>query len=385
MTPRERVMLSVNHEEPDRIPIALGGSWYGITDKLYFNLLHHLGWEPVPPFRPDRVHSVNYYDDRLLEMIGADIRHVDPGSTAATSLLDEQGADLWGLKYDHSGLYRTASYHPLQEASVEDIETYQIPDPVGVIREDAIHSRLAAIQSMDKEYAVAGRAIASYGFFEMAQALRKHDQLLMDFILAPEIVHALVSRLFDAYSAMTERFLDVAGKHLDILELPGDDFAGNKHPIISPAFFDQFFKQPYERLVALIKNHSPQVKVVFHSDGAIRPFLPRLAEIGIDIVHPLEPLPATDMAEVKAQFGNRLTFLGGIDIRQALQGEPIEVENEVQRRVHLLGPGGGYILAPSNHLQWDIPPQNFFALFESARKEGRYPLDTSVLPEASEQ
>jgi uroporphyrinogen decarboxylase len=139
--------------------------------------------------------------------------------------------------------------------------------------------------------------------------------------------------------------------------------------------FDQFFREPYRRLIALIKDHSPHLKVVYHSDGAIEPFLPRLIDIGVDIVHPLEPLPATDIPALKAEYGPQLTFMGGIDIREAMQGDEAAVIAEVKTRLQQLAPGGGYILAPANHLQWDVPPENLLTLYQTARAYGRYPLE----------
>ncbi len=374
LSPRERVRLAVNHQEADRVPLALWGSWYGLTDKLYFNVLKTLGWQPGPPFRPDLVHSVNYYDDRLLEYLQVDVRHVDPGAIVATAKIKTDGTDAWGIRWDRSGLYRLADYFPLVEASLAEIKQYQFPDPDELIPAEAILARLETIRAMGQEYAIVGRAVASYGFFEMAQSLRKHDQLMMDLILAPEIVHALVARLYECYAGMIERFLDLVGQHLDMLELPGDDFAGNKGPIIAPKMFDQFFRQPYQRLIQLIKSHSPHIKVIFHSDGAMTPFLPRLIDMGVDIFHPLEPLPVTDMAAIKAEYGSRLVFMGGIDIREALQGDKARVVAEVKTRLQQLAPGGGYILAPANHLQWDVPPENLFTLYRAAQEYGRYPL-----------
>lgn len=376
LTPRERVLAAINHREPDRVPLALWGSWYGVTDKLYFELLEMLGWEPVKPFRPGGFHSVNYYDDRLLKELGVDLRYVAPGSTAATSRRGEDGSDGWGLKWSRSGLYRAAVYHPLQGATVEEIEAYELPAP-DAVKVEGVSRRLEEIGALDDEYAVVGRAVASYGFFEMAQSLRKHDQLLMDLIRAPEVVHALVERLFDCYSGMIGRFLDAAGEALDLLELPGDDFAGNEGPLISPETFDRYFKTPYRRLITFIKERAPHVKVVYHSDGAVMSFLPRLIDIGVDGFHPLEPVAATDMAAVKEMYGQDLAFLGAIDIRQALPGDEEDVVVEVKTRLRQLGRGGGYILAPANHLQPDVPPENVFALYRAAREYGRYPLDLS--------
>lgn len=354
------------------MPLALWGSWYGVTDKLYFAVLDSLGWEALPPFRPERLHSVNYYDDRLLQQLGVDVRHVDPGSITVTSRVGADGADGYGLRYSTSGLYRAATYHPLADASVDDILAFPLPAAEEVIDPDPILARLRAIRGMDDEYAVVGRAVASYGLFEMAQSLRKHDQLLMDLALAPEIVDALVGRLATCYGALIDRFLDIAGDALDLLELPGDDFAGNHGPIISPKMYDRYFKAPYTALIRRIKAKAPHIKVIVHSDGAIAPFLSRFIEIGADAVHPLEPLPASDLAAIKAEFGERLAFLGGIDIRKAMQGPEAGVVAEVQQRIAQLAAGGGYLLAPANHLQGDVPPQNLFRLFAAAQEYGRY-------------
>lgn len=380
LTPRERVLMAANHQEPDRVPLSLWGSWYGVTDKLYFRVLEELGWEPVPPFRPDLVHSVNYYDDRLLEKLQVDVRHVDPGAISTYSKPRRNGTDAFGIKWDTSGLYRTANYHPLADATAEEIAGHPLPDAAEIIQADQILDRIKTIRSMDQEYAIVGRAVASYGFFEMAQSIRRHEQFFVDLARSPEVVNTLVTKLYDFYAAMIVRFLDVAGEHLDILELPGDDFAGNAGPLISPEMFDTYFKEPYARLIRLIKEHSPHLKVVYHSDGAMTAFMSRLIEIGADIFHSVEPLPVWDLAEMKQKYGDRLTFMGGIDIREALQETEEEVVTEVQIRLRQLGPGGGYILAPANHIQWDVPPKNLFKLFEAARQYGRYPLDTESFP-----
>ncbi len=371
-SPCERVLAAIAHEEPDRVPLALWGSWYGVTDRLYFNVLDALGWVPVQPFRPDLLHSVNHYDDRLLERLGVDIRHVDPGVTARTAQVDDDGFDCWGLQWRKAGLYRTASVFPLEAATIEEISDFELPTPDETVDAEAIRSRVAGIQALNLPYAIAGRAVASYGLFEMAQSLRKHEQLLMDMVLDPELVHTLIGRLVDCYSALIERFLDITGDDLDLLELPGDDFAGNNGLIISVSMFDEFFLKPYTKLIATIKAQCPHIKVVCHSDGAMAPLLSRYADMGADVFHPLEPLPATDMVAIKAEVGDRLTFLGGIDIRTTMQGSPQGIVDEVKERIGQLAPGGGYILAPANHLQVDVSPENLFALCDGAREYGRY-------------
>jgi uroporphyrinogen decarboxylase len=113
---------------------------------------------------------------------------------------------------------------------------------------------------------------------------------------------------------------------------------------------------------------------MFHSDGAITKLLPDLISLGVDVIHPLEPLPATNIPEIKEKFGNQVSFLGGIDISHAMPGTRGDVIAEVKRRISQLASGGGYILAPSNHLQADVSAENVVTLFETAREFGKYPI-----------
>jgi uroporphyrinogen decarboxylase len=82
-----------------------------------------------------------------------------------------------------------------------------------------------------------------------------------------------------------------------------------------------------------------------------------------------------DLFELKREFGERVSFQGAIDVQQALPGTLIDVENEVKARLRALAPGGGYILAPCNNVQEDIPPENLVRLYQYAREWGRYPIN----------
>ncbi|HSL46415.1 MAG TPA: uroporphyrinogen decarboxylase family protein, partial [Anaerolineales bacterium] len=140
---------------------------------------------------------------------------------------------------------------------------------------------------------------------------------------------------------------------------------------MSPAMFRKFIKPCLERLIKVIKEHNSETKVMLHSDGAITKLLPDIIAMGVDVIHPLEPLPAMDLTAIKEQFGKQVAFLGGIDISHAMPGTRDEVIAETRLRIAQLAAGGGYILAPSNHLQADVPAENVVTLFETAR-EFRY-------------
>jgi len=143
--------------------------------------------------------------------------------------------------------------------------------------------------------------------------------------------------------------------------------------------FRKFIQPCLERLVKVIKEHNPDIKIMLHSDGAIAGLLPDLIALGVDVIHPLEPLPASDLAAIKAKYGSQVSFLGGIDIAHAMPGDRQAVITEVRQRIAQLAPGGGFILAPSNHLQADVPAENVVTLFETARQLGSYPVGPDSL------
>ena len=142
----------------------------------------------------------------------------------------------------------------------------------------------------------------------------------------------------------------------------------------SPAMFRQFIQPCLHRLVKAVRAFDTGTKIMLHSDGAISKLMPDILATGVDVIHPLEPLTATDLPAIKEEYGTQVAFLGGIDISHAMPGTRADVIAEATRRIRQLAPGGGYILAPSNHLQADVPAENVVTLFEAAHDLGQYPI-----------
>jgi uroporphyrinogen decarboxylase len=197
----------------------------------------------------------------------------------------------------------------------------------------------------------------------------------MDTLANPELAQLIVDKCTAVIVRGQEIYLDMIGQDIDFFEIPGDDFGANKALMISPDTFRTMFKPAMTRIAGTVKDYRRDLPVVFHSDGAITAIIPDLIEAGIDVLNPLEPLPATDWAAIKREFGDRLCFMGGIDIREAMTGPVEGVIEEVKKRLAIFGDGGGYIVTSANHLQVDVPPENIVALFEAARTYGRYPLN----------
>lgn len=378
MTPRERVLTTLNHQEPDIVPTALGGGPYGIVDDLYLRLVKYLNLDkPVAPFRSG--HSISYMDDRLLKLLGTDLRYCWPGLLPNSPVIpgEDDGTffDSYGQVWKRSLPYYYAGEGLLKKASsVEDIERsvhwLDLTDPRWM---DGVAERAKELHQ-ETDFFITMRMVASHGPFQTACDLRGTENFLMDMALNPDFAHSLLDKVTTIIEGLLGLAMQAGGKYFNMIELPGDDYAGNINPIMSPVMFRKFIKPCIQRLVKVVKGSNPDVKVMLHSDGAITHFLPDIIDLGIDVIHPLEPLPATDLDAIKEKYGKQVSFLGGIDISHAMPGSREDVMNEVKRRIAQLAPGGGYILTPSNHLQADVPAENVVTLFEAARQYGKYPI-----------
>ena len=378
MTSRQRVLTALTHEEPDTVPTALGGGSYGVVDDLYLRLVDFLKLgKPVPPFRSG--HNISYMDDRLLEKLGTDFRYCWPGLLPNSPVVPGKSKDTF---YDSFGqvwkralpYYYTGDGLLKEAANIDDIDRLvrwpDLSDPrwIAGVAERARDLREGT------DYFVVMRMVASHGPFQTACDLRGTENFLKDLVRNPEFAKTLLGKITTVIENLLKQAMLTGGMYFDMIELPGDDYAGNTNIMISPVMFRKFIKPCLARLVRATKEHNPDVKVMLHSDGAITALLPDIIELGVDVIHPLEPLPATDLTAVKEKFGEQVTFLGGIDISHAMPGNREDVIAETKRRIAQLAPGGGYILAPSNHLQADIPAENVATLFETARQFGTYPI-----------
>ena len=383
MTSRERVLTALAHEEPDAVPTALGGGPYGIVDDLYLRLVKYLDLgDSVRPFRAG--HIISYMDDRLLDRLGTDLRYCWPGLLPNSPVIpgpnDDTFYDSFGQVWKRALPYYYAGEGLLKEAaSVDEIDRLvrwpDLSDPrwmAGVVER-------ARLLREETDFFVVMRMVASHGPFQTACDLRGTEAFLMDMALNPVFARTLLEKVTAVIASLLELAMQSGGRYFDMVELPGDDYAGNANTVISVSMFRQFIKPCLARLVKAIKEHNPAVRVMLHSDGAVTSLLPDFIDLGVDVIHPLEPLPATDLRAVKEEFGEVVTFLGGIDISHAMPGSREAVIAEVQRRLVQLARGGGYILAPSNHLQADVPAENVVALFQAAHQYGCYPLQAQEI------
>lgn len=383
MTPRERVQTTLSFQEPDRVPTAIGGGPYGIVDETYFKLLNLFNLDQsVKPFRTG--HNISYLDNRILNKLRTDIRYVyptiSPSSPIHTTDHPDILLDAFRQPWKRATPYFYVAKGLLSEANrIDQIEELiRWPDPDDKVWFAGLEKRAQEI-NIRGNYWITARMITSHGPYQMACDLRGTEKFMIDLSLDPAFAMALLEKIGDTLCGFMENYLNACGKYIHMIELPGDDYAGNENLMISPVMFRKFIQPVLKKMVHCIKSFRPEIKVMLHSDGAITKLLPDLINCGVDVLHPLEPLPATDQTYIKKLYGNKITFLGGIDIAHAMTGSTNDVRNEVRRCIQQLAPGGGFILAPSNHLQADVPPENIVHLYKYARLFGNYPINYQEL------
>jgi uroporphyrinogen decarboxylase len=143
--------------------------------------------------------------------------------------------------------------------------------------------------------------------------------------------------------------------------------------LISPDIFEEFFAAQHKRLIDLVKSHG--IKVFHHDDGAIRPLIPRLIDLGIDVLNPIQwKLPGMNPEGLKREFGARICFHGGVDNQETLPfGSKKDIENEVLYLLNTLAADHtGYIIAPCHNIQPITPVENIIAMYEAIGYYGRF-------------
>jgi uroporphyrinogen decarboxylase len=351
MKSKERVLRAINHEEPDRVPC----DFWGLEDTKA-RLRAHFGVED---------------DEGFLEALGIDIRSVWPAYIGPEKKTYPDGSleDFWGIRRKKIGGFDTVILNPLREASsIEEVEAYPWPDPDWF---DYKGFREKCEKLSD--YALVSRDTGpnTTCVLRVAMFLRGMDKFLMDLVLNPDLARAIISKVEGFYFEHDRRMFEEAGDLLDIYMI-ADDLGTQSGLLISPAMWREFVAPSIRKFIVQAKKYG--MRIMLHSCGAIRPLIPDFIEMGVEILNPIQTT-AKGMVprELKEKFGEELCFHGSIDTQHTLPfGTPEEVAAEVRDRIKTLGPGGGFILAPSQTLGPDVPLENIIAMYETAHEAGIY-------------
>jgi uroporphyrinogen decarboxylase len=152
----------------------------------------------------------------------------------------------------------------------------------------------------------------------------------------------------------------------------GDDIAMQDNLLMSRKMWRTWFGPRLRRVIEAAREIKPDILIEYHSDGKVNNLVGDLIDTGIDILNPVQP-ECVDHAWIKAEFGQRLSFSGGLGVQSVLPfGTPDEVRAHVRSAIETLGAGGGLIIGPSHVVERDVPMDNFFAMLEAIDQYGQY-------------
>lgn len=378
MNSRERILKTLNHEEPDRVPFDLAGStWTGITNTAYQNLRKFTGKAASKPEWSDVVQQIVIPSEDVLEELKVDTRGVFPLTSHnwdVYSKLKDCGDyfeyfDEWGFThhYPKNGYWFSLVKHPLDTVDFEGeniIENYSWPDARDPQRFDGLREKAIRFRDMDKIVMTKGFCA---GLFEMHQRVRGMENAMLDPFLFPVNSDKLVGKLADLKIEFWDALLDEVGDVADIVG-EGDDYGTQQSQLIDPGQFRTYYKPHFIRVLNFIKKKSPNVKLMFHSCGNVRPIISDLIEMGVDILNPVH-VTASGMepVQLKKDFGKDIVFWGGgVDTQKVLPSGSIqEVKDDVKRNMDALAPGGGFVFSTVHNIQAEVPPQNIMAMWET--------------------
>ncbi|MEG0913948.1 MAG: uroporphyrinogen decarboxylase family protein [Oscillospiraceae bacterium] len=348
MNSRERTFTALAHEEPDRPPISATYTPEAvkILRKAFKKDEEYLGYVMGNDLIKTTVgieNSYYMYDTPTYTCpFGVEWRNVENNTGAYTEIVG--GA----LRNDTDG---------------DKMRSYRIPDPDNPELYKDIQE---AVQKYGKEKFIIGSCQCS--IFETAWYLHGMEDMLYDMAADEDYTNELFDKIM--------QFPLKAGLHMiesgaDMIWL-GDDIATQRNMMISLPMWRKYLKNRYEYIFSEFKKAKKDISIAYHSCGNCSDALDELADIGLDVINPIQPL-AMSPYEIKKRYGKRLTLFGAIDVQNLMPfGTKDEIVSTVRDYKKFLGAQGGYILSPAHHIQSDTSLENIIAFYEAAKEPTKY-------------
>jgi len=386
MNSRQRVKKALNHEEPDRVPKDMGSSnATTIHIDAYMNLVKYLGIKNKDIEIPvlDRIQQVVLNpDDKILKILGVDFKPLYMGAPdKSPNEWDNKNifSDEWGIVCEkRKNCYYfdlVSSMAPLKDINtIEGLKKYKWPDPDDEGRYRGIREKAKQLYT-ETDYAIVGASqisIICWPWF-----LRGFETGLIDMITKREYTEELIDISTNIFLKIAINFLKECGDFLDVLVVYEDDYDGQSFPIIPPVIWSEVILPRMKNASEQLKKYT-RAKLFNHSCGNVYKRINDLIDAGVDILNPIQVAAGNmgDTKKLKKEFGDKITFWGGIDTQRVLNlGSPDDIRREVKKRIQDLGPNGGYVVAAVHNIQRDVSPQNIIALFEAVNEFGGYPIN----------
>ncbi len=359
MNSKERVMLAMRREVPDRVPFDLS---YGFVGAAYDNFIERSGGatnhfeyfdldvEYVEVLEPRATFDFagRYYQGRL------------PGDK-------EYEFDRYGVLHEKTeGFHFTKIVPPLEEPTLEDVKNFPLPDYKDL---DLYRETARLIAGIDSRGRCSALAMGAETIFEVSWPLVGLENFLVLMLTQPEICEAI----FDRFTEMRLWQLETYARYgrYDVLWL-GDDISNQPGLLIPPELWRKTLKPRLKTIIDCAKYYQPDGLIFYHTCGNPSEVVEDLIEAGVDILNPVQP-EAVDPAEMKARYGERLSFWGTVGVQHTLPfGTAEDVKAEVRTRIETVGKGGGLLIGPAHVIEPEVPWENILAFVEAVREYGEY-------------
>jgi len=398
MSSRERVLAAIDHREPDRVPIDLGGTRVtSIEPGLYTRLREQLEVRGDPVKVLDVWQMLAWVEQPVVEALGVDVLPVprliqdfgmridawrpwqlddgtlvqmpanfEPVTDEDGSLCIYQDGELVGKKVPASPFFdrmvEFKVYDPLPP-----IESFKMP--MFTDKDLAWRRHWAETLRAQTDKALMGE------FGPILGRWGSYQEWMYTIAANPDYVIAYYERKVENLLANLKLYADAVGDNIDVIWW-GEDFGTQAGLMISPRMFNQMVAPYYKRLFDWVHAHTAW-KVFFHCCGAIYPIIGTWIDCGVDILNPVQTTAAgMEPKKLKTEFGDRLVFWGGgIDTQTVLPfGTLDEIREQVQERIRIFGPGGGFVFNPTHNIQSDVTVDRLLAMFQAVHDYGQYPL-----------
>ena len=423
MNSRERVRTTLDHHEPDRVPLDLGGSSVtGMHVSSVYALRQALGLDeagtPVKVVEPFQM--LGEIGPDLMEAIGVDVAELRRPKTLFG--FTNEGWKQWKT-FDGTPVLVPEAFNTDPEPN-GDVLMYPEGDksvpasgrmPAGgwyfdaIIRQEPIDDDKLNVEDNLEEFGLISDGDLAYlnnraeylanetdkaifanfggtGFGDIAlvpapwmkhpKGIRDVEEWYVSTVIRRDYVYSVFERQCEIALQNLERIHGVLGDNVDVLFITGTDFGAQSGPFISLESYRDLFK-PFHRQLNNWVHANTSWKTFIHSCGSVKPLIADFINAGFDILNPVQCSAANmNPSELKQEFGDRVVFWGGgVDTQLTLPfGTPEEVRREVRDRLSIFGEGGGFVFNAIHNIQAATPVDNLRALFDTVREYGSYPL-----------
>jgi len=346
-----RIVKTIRHEKVDRPPTD-----FVVTPEILKLLLKHFG-----------VETGSDIQNRLeIDMRWVYPRFTGPAELSGAAGVGVEGKDFLGIIWkpvqNEFATYNEIAFSPLAEVeSVKEVEEYNWPS---VDWFDFSHLKEEIKRINDKERHFIG--FFAGGAFETPWYMRGMENYLTDLLIQPEIAEAISRKAQEFYKARALKALEQSDGLIDMIG-SGGDIGTQRGMMISPEVWRKYIKPNTKELIRSFKDMG--YYTFYHSCGSITPVIEDFIEMGLDILDPVQ-ISADGMEPeyLKSEFGDRLTFHGGVDEQTMLPVlPPSELEKEIVRLIDTLGRGGGYVPCAAHAIQPDTSIENIITMYETIR------------------